>query len=190
MSNPSRAPDPRVDREARFIALYDAAYADLIRFAQRRAHHTHAEDIVAEAFLVAWRRLDDVPKRLVDARAWLFGITRHTILNSRRGAERQRALAVRLAETRLVPSDGDADLVARQVDLAAAWNRLSAVHQEALALAILDDLAAPQAAAVLGISPVAFRLRLSRARRALRTYLGHLPHPAAAPAGTPERHSS
>lgn len=183
MSNPSRAPD----REVRFTALYEAAYADLIRFAQRRAHHTHAEDIVAEAFLVAWRRLDDVPKRREDARAWLFGITRHTIMNTRRGAERQLALAVRLAETTQVTLDGDADLVARQVDLAAAWNRLSAVHQEALALVVLDGLAAPQAAAVLGISPVAFRLRVSRARRALRAHLGHLPHSAPAQAGIPER---
>lgn len=185
MINPSRAPD----REARFTALYDAAYADLIRFARRRAHHTHAEDIVAEAFLVAWRRLDDAPQRLVDARAWLFGITRHTIMNTRRGAERQRALAVRLAETVPAPAEGDAELVARQVDLAAAWNRLSAVHQEALALAVLDGLAAPQAAVVLGISPVAFRLRLSRARRALRLHFGHLPRPAPVQTGTSERHS-
>ncbi|MFC0627698.1 RNA polymerase sigma factor [Kribbella deserti] len=186
MSNPSRAPD----REARFSALYQAAYADLIRFARRRAHPSHAEDIVAEAFLVAWRRLDDAPKQLVDARAWLFGIARHTMLNARRGAERQQALAVRLAETVQEASYGDAELVARQVDLAAAWDRLSAVHQEALALAVFEDLAAPQAAVVLGISPVAFRLRFSRARRALRAHLGHLPSSAPAHAGTFERPSA
>jgi RNA polymerase sigma-70 factor, ECF subfamily len=185
MTNPSRAPD----REARFTALYEATYADLLRFVRRRADPSHAEDIVAEAFLVAWRRLGEVPSRLVDARAWLFGITRHTLLNTDRGARRRQALAVRLAEVIPASSDGDAELVAQQVDLAAAWSRLSAVHQEALALAALDDLAAPQAAAVLGISPVAFRLRLSRARRALRTHLGHLPTSALAPAGTSERRS-
>ncbi|MEU4394295.1 sigma-70 family RNA polymerase sigma factor [Kribbella sp. NPDC023855] len=187
MTSPSRAPD----REARFVALYEAVYADLVRFAQRRAHHSHAEDIVAEAFLVTWRRLDDVPEQLLDARAWLFGITRRTVLNARRGAERQQALAVRLAEVVPAQSEGDAELVARQVDLAAAWNKLSAVHQEALALAVLEDLAAPQAALVLDISPVAFRLRLSRARRALRAHLGHLPKPApAAAASTQEGHTS
>lgn len=185
MTNPSRAPD----RKARFTALYEAAYPDLLRFAQRRAPGTQAEDIVAEAFLVAWRRLDDVPEQLLDARAWLFGIARHTIMNTHRGAERRRALAVRLAEITPASAYDDAELVARQVDLAAAWSRLSAVHQEALALAVLDDLAAPQAAVVLGISPVAFRLRLSRARRALRQYLGHLPSPAAAQAAPSERFS-
>lgn len=167
--------------EARFTALYEATYADLLRFAQRRAHPTHAEDVVAEAFLVAWRRFDELPSRLGDARAWLFGIARGVILNTHRGAERQQALAVRLADAP-TSVQADADLVARQVDIARAWQQLSDLHQEALALAVLDELNAPQAAAVLGISAVAFRLRLSRARRALRL---HLDNPARTPERTP-----
>jgi RNA polymerase sigma-70 factor (ECF subfamily) len=162
------------EREARFVGLFEATYVDLVRFAQRRVPEAQAEDIVAEALLVAWRRSDDVPTSLPDARAWLFGIARNVILNVHRGARRQAALTVRLAETRTVTSD-DAELVARQVDLRRAWDKLTAVHQEALALSVLDDLTAPQAATVLGISPVAFRLRLSRARRALRAFLGHTP---------------
>lgn len=55
---------------------------------------------------------------------------------------------------------------------AAAWRQLPTTHQEALALTAWDGLTAPQAAAVLGITPTAYRLRLSRARRALRTGLG------------------
>jgi RNA polymerase sigma-70 factor (ECF subfamily) len=176
--------------EARFSALYQASYADLVRFAQRRVEHSHAEDVAAETFLVAWRRLDDVPDEPMDARAWLFGVARHTIMNTRRGSDRRRALAVRLAATPLTAGDGAADLVAQQVDLAAGWSQLSEIHQEALALAVLDGLAAPQAAVVLGISPVAFRLRLSRARRALRAHLDHRPEPAPAPASVTERHSS
>jgi RNA polymerase sigma-70 factor (ECF subfamily) len=171
--------------EARFSALYQASYADLVRFAQRRVEHSHAEDVAAETFLVAWRRLNDVPDDPLDARAWLFGVARHTIMNTRRGADRRRALAVRLATVTSTATDGDADLVIQQVDLATAWNLLSEVHQEALALAVLDGLAAPQAAVVLGISPVAFRLRLSRARRALRACLEHLPDSEPAPAGRP-----
>jgi RNA polymerase sigma-70 factor (ECF subfamily) len=184
MQSPSRAPD----RAARFTSLYEATYADLLRFAQRRVHSTHAEDVVAESFLVAWRRLGDLPPRRDDARAWLFGITCGVILNTHRGAERQRALAVRLADVPTsAAADADADLVARQLDLSRAWRRLSDVHQEALGLAVLDELSAPQAAAVLGISAVAFRLRLSRARRALRLHLDHLARPSATPARTPER---
>lgn len=160
---------------AAFTELYDAAYADLLRFAQRRVDPAHAEDVVAEAFLVAWRRLPDLPTRPDDARAWLFGIARGVILNTHRTARRQRALAVRLADPpALVTAAGD-DLVSQQIDLARAWRLLSDVHQEALALTVLDGLTAPLAAAVLDISPVAFRLRLSRARRALRAHLDPTP---------------
>ncbi|MFF1822860.1 sigma factor [Kribbella sp. NPDC058245] len=55
--------------EERFVALYEATYADLVRFAQRRVPEAQAEDTVAEAFLAAWRRLDEAPEQLVDARA-------------------------------------------------------------------------------------------------------------------------
>lgn len=186
MSNPLGG----VSRESRFVALYEATYVDLVRFAQRRVPEPQAEDVVGEALLVAWRRLDDVPRHPPDARAWMFGIVRNTILNTHRGARRQQALAVRLAEATTVWSPDGADLVARQVDLARAWERMSAVHQEALALAVVDDLSARQAAAILGITAVAFRLRLSRARHALRAQLGHRATPAAAPASLIERQTS
>ncbi|MBB3094510.1 DNA-directed RNA polymerase specialized sigma24 family protein [Actinoplanes campanulatus] len=88
------------DRESRFRALYADTYADVLRFAQRRVHPSHAEDVVADTFLAAWRRLDVAPREHGDARAWLFGIARNCLLNARRGLGRQDALAVRLAEVR------------------------------------------------------------------------------------------
>ncbi|WP_432487521.1 RNA polymerase sigma factor [Kineococcus sp. SYSU DK018] len=166
------------DRETRFRALYAQAYPDVLRFAARRAHPSHAEDVAADAFLVAWRRIDEVPPRHEDARAWLFGITRHCLLNAGRGGERRQALTVRLAALTAAGEpthDGDADFVAQRVDVAAAWRRLSAAEQEALALHLFDDLTSPQAARVLGISAASYRVRLLRARRALRQ---HLEHPA------------
>jgi RNA polymerase sigma-70 factor, ECF subfamily len=116
-----------------------------------------------------------------DARAWLFGIAQRTLLNGQRGDRRRQALTIRIADATVVAQSGqtwrgsDSDLVARRLDVAAAWGRLAAVHQEALSLAVWDGLPGPQAAVVLGISPVAFRLRLSRARRALRRYCDSTP---------------
>ena len=179
MSDARRAPD----REHTFTAVYDAVYPDLLRFVQRRARPDHAEDVVADAFLVVWRRLDELPRDAGDARAWIFGITRNLLLNTHRGDHRRRALGVRLAEAPLVDATtADVDGVVSAVDLGRAWQHLSETHQEALAIAAFDALSAPQAAAVLGISPVAFRLRLSRARRALRLHLDHLPQQTALPA--------
>ena len=165
---------PKPDREARFRAIYADAYGDVLRFAKRRVHPSQAEDATADAFLAAWRRLDDAPNKPDDVRAWLFGIARNCLLNTRRGQGRRDALAVRVAETTpsaTLAGGSDADLVARRIDLAAAWRRLSETDQETLSLAVFEDLTSPQAARVLGISPVSYRLRLLRARRALRRRL-------------------
>lgn len=158
------------EREQRFRELYDSAYVDLLRFACRRVGPVQAEDVVGEAMLIAWRRLDDVPADLSGARAWLFGVARKTIQNSRRREEKHGAVAVHLAheQTRTDSGGQFTEFVLNRVDLAVSWPLLSVAHREAIALSVLDGLSAPEAAAVLGISATAFRLRLSRARRALR----------------------
>ena len=157
-------------REQRFRKLFDSVHVDLLRFVRRRVHPRHAEDVVSEVMLVAWRRLDEVPSDLSAARAWLFGVARHTLLNTGRRERKQEALPIRLAEVTPVLTDGgqSADLIAARVDIATAWHVLKPLHQEALALAVFDGLSGPEAAVVLDISATAFRLRLSRARRSLR----------------------
>lgn len=170
----TRAPN----REQDFRSLYEEVYPDLLRFVQRRADLDQADDIVAEAFLVVWRRLDEVPQTDDKARAWIFGIARNTLLNHHRGVRRRRALGVRLATATTQPDrDGVSEEAISQVDLARAWRCLPESQQEVLALEILDGLNSRQAAVVLGISPVAFRLRLSRARRALQAHLDGLSSP-------------
>ncbi len=127
---------------------------------------------MAEAMLIAWRRFDDAPDGSGDRRAWLFGIVRNTILNANRSEARQAAVAVRIVDTATIVDTPDhADDVARRLDLAHAWAQLPTGHQEVLALAVFEQLSSPHAARVLGISGVAFRARLARARRALQSLL-------------------
>jgi RNA polymerase sigma-70 factor (ECF subfamily) len=61
-------PSPPLDRADAFRALYEAAYPDLLRFVQRRTNKNVAEDVVADAFLVVWRRFAEVPQNHDDAR--------------------------------------------------------------------------------------------------------------------------
>ena len=177
-----RAEQQSLRREERFRALYADHHLDLLRFVSRRTHPDHAEDVVADAFLVAWRRLDDAPRRHDDVRAWLFGVARNCLLNAGRSHQRREALAVRLATvaTAGTTPDDDSDVVAQRLDVAAAWRRLTEAEQEVLALTVLDDLTSPQAGAVLGIPAAAYRLRLMRARRSLRRHLDAGTAPAAA----------
>lgn len=168
--------DPERDDERghRFRLVYEALHPDMLRFVQRRAGPENAADVVAEAMLVVWRRFEELPALDDDARAWAFGIARHVLLNEHRGARRRKSLGVRLAhQPRATADDQVADGVIDRLDLARAWHLLSEVHQEALGLAAFESLTATQAATVLGISPVAYRLRLSRGRRALRLHLAH-----------------
>lgn len=175
----------------RFETVYDATYAGVLRFAQRRVHPSQAEDVVADVFTVAWRRIVDVPQDADEARAWLFGVARRILMAAHRAEGRRQALNVRIADEQVTGRLGsgvDSDLVLHHVDLVRAWRRLSPVHQESLALVIWDDLTSPQAAEVLGISAVAFRLRLSRARGALRRHLEAGAHPTVtSPTGLQQR---
>ncbi len=58
-------------REAQFNRLYELHLEAVRAYAWRRAPGL-ADDVVAETFLVAWRRLDDVPAD--DALPWLIGV--------------------------------------------------------------------------------------------------------------------
>ena len=50
--------------EERFGALFESTHVALLGYAVRRvADPADAADVVAETFLVAWRRLDDVRAR-------------------------------------------------------------------------------------------------------------------------------
>jgi RNA polymerase sigma-70 factor (ECF subfamily) len=166
----------REERETRFRALFVRHHDPVLRFARRRTKAETADDVVAETFLVAWRRLEDVPRRPDESLAWLLAVARNSLRTARRTGERQSALAVRIGREPVRPSPGpDPGL---RVDLDRAWHRLTAEEQEALALTVWDDLTSSQAGRVLGISPAAYRMRLARARRSLRRHLdptGHTP---------------
>jgi RNA polymerase sigma-70 factor, ECF subfamily len=173
------------DDEAAFRELFQAAYDDLLCFVERRTTLAVADDVVSETFLVAWRRLDDVPGSLDEARAWLFTVAHNLLRNRQRSEQRQRKVALRILREPDGPAAGDADTVAAHVDLARAWQRLSPADQEALTLTAIEELTGSQAAHVLGITRTAFSLRLLRARRHLRRYLRHEPDPEPVPSSAP-----
>jgi RNA polymerase sigma-70 factor (ECF subfamily) len=156
-----------------FEGVFRATYVDLTRFAARRVELSVAEDVAADAFTVAWRRRGDLPDDPGQARAWLFGIARNLILARHRHVRRDQALTVRLIShdraCSTVPGH-EAGVIAG-ADLEAAWTRLTTAQQETIALTVLDGLSSQQAAMILGVSPVAYRLRLMRARRVLGAHL-------------------
>lgn len=166
-------------REARFSGLYASTFDALLGFALRRvARPEDAADVVAETFLVAWRRFDDIPPG-DEARLWLYGVARRTLANQRRGAERRMALTERIGSrlrrelAAAVPDP--ADRITEQVVVREALDRLADRDREVLELTAWEGLTGPEIAVVLGVSEVAVRARLSRARRRFREAGGHGP---------------
>ena len=148
---------------ARFRAAYDANYHHVLGYALRRTTtRQDAEDVVAETFLTAWRRLERLPEG-AGARPWLYGIARKALANQRRGQARRARLCGRLASEVPQPADAEGDVVA----VAAAFMRLSDLDREVLALIAWEELDAGEVATVLGCSRNAARIRLHRARRRL-----------------------
>ena len=69
-------------RRARFEALFAAHYRDVHRYALRRTEPALAEEVANEAFLVAWRRLEKVPRE--HPLPWLYAAAAHVLANQRR----------------------------------------------------------------------------------------------------------
>ena len=167
--------------EPAFRELFAAAYDDLLVFVERRIPLAVADDVVAETFLTAWRRFDDVPEPLDEARAWLFTVAHNILRNRLRSEQRRHSLALRILREPDGSGSSEADSVAARVDLTRAWQQLTPADQEVLTLTVFEGLTGAQAAQVLGIARPAFSLRLLRARRRLRHHLPAEPEPGPTP---------
>jgi RNA polymerase sigma-70 factor (ECF subfamily) len=155
--------------EASFRRLYKEHGREILAYALRRAGGPEdAADVVAETFLVAWRRLEDVPPG-EQARLWLYGVARRTLANQRRGERRRERLGERLRADLPTALAGSPEL--QGPDALAALERLGPEDREVLRLSAWEELSPSELAAVLGISAVAARSRLHRARRRLRREL-------------------
>lgn len=159
--------------EHRFRHLFDAHFDAILGYALRRAGSDDAADVAADTFLVAWRRLDDVPDG-PDALPWLYGVARRTLANQRRGRRRRGdlAAALRTGLTAAVPDHADATVA--RLDAAAGIAALPAGDREVLRLATWEGLEPREIGLVLGVGAATARKRLSRARARLRS-TGHVP---------------
>jgi len=167
--------------QVQFGRLYREQGRAILAYALRRVEDREdAADVVAETFLVAWRRLGEVPPG-AEARLWLYAVARRVIANLHRSERRRTRLGGRLAEslrtelaTHPAP-DGEVAEVLR------AMAGLSGEDRELLLLVSWEGLSPGEAAKVIGVSSLAARSRLHRARRRLGALME-----GDGPAGAPE----
>lgn len=156
---------PSANRARKYEAIFNAFHLRVLGYAIRRTDdRAAAEDIVSETFLIAWRRLDDVPG---DALPWLLATARRVLANQRRAAGRRPSIVPLEMVADPDPRSSVAERVADRQAFAEAFDSLSPGDREVLALVSWDGLAPREAAQVVGCSAATFSLRLHRARRRL-----------------------
>ena len=151
----------------RFETLFRAHYPALRRYAYHRAiTGSDADDLVAETFLVAWRRLDVVPED--DALPWLLAVAANVRRNQARSRRRYLNLVDRVPLPEAAPPPLEPSDTAPAIRAALA--ALSRDDREILLLVAWDGLTPHQAATALGTNAGTARLRLHRARKRFATH--------------------
>jgi RNA polymerase sigma-70 factor, ECF subfamily len=77
------------DPAKRFTMLYDTHYPRVYGYAVSRAGRQLADEVVSETFLVAWRRLADIPAAELP---WLLGVARNVLRDQFRADARRQSL--------------------------------------------------------------------------------------------------
>ncbi len=156
---------------ARIEAIVAAHERQVLAYATRRTSTlADAEDVTAETFIIAWRKVESIP---AEALPWLYAVARRVLANHRRGNGRRDRLAA-LLRVEDVPTpmplgeDRDGPAVTALASLASA-------DQELLRLVAWEELGNREIAQVLGISPNAVAIRLHRARQRFADALARAP---------------
>ena len=148
-------------------------------FARRSADPQTVADLTADTFVQAIASFGSFDPRRGSGRAWLFGIARRVYAGHCEARSRQHEKVARLAGRRELESDQVEELLDR-IDaeragraLVTGLSALPASERALVELVDLDGLTPKQAAAVLGLSAGAARMRLMRARARLRKTTDH-----------------
>lgn len=164
--------------EQRYRHLFDRFHREVFAYCRRRTDAQTASDAAAETFLVAWRRIDDVPEGDAALR-WLYGVARRVLSNEFRTDRRRRGLLSRLRRSDSEPDPTpDVVVVRREQDLQvlAAMARTRPEDQEVLRLALWEQVPHADIAEMLGCSTQAATQRIYRATRRVAKEYQHLNH--------------
>lgn len=163
------------ERRARLESLFVAQAPTVLAYARRRTDSATADDVLSEVFVVAWRRLEQIPP---DPAPWLLACARHVLAHADRGEHRRAALIERLAAT--APRTEVCSELSDGV-LGGALASLAERDREVLLLVAWEGLSTEQAATVLGCSRRTFSMRLHRARKRLSAALAVIDRPEPQP---------
>lgn len=156
-------------REAALRTLHDRHGSELWRFALRLTHDPQvAEDVVQEALLRAWRDPDLGTRSDAAARAWLFTVTRHLVVDRWRSAAARHEVGP--VDVEEAVEDRSGDVLDRWL-IADALVGLSREHREVITAAYYEGRSVAEIATSLRIPVGTVKSRLHYGLRSLRLAL-------------------
>ncbi len=170
----SETPWTGMHRDARFEALYRAHAPDVLGYCARRTSREEAHDAASEVFVVALRRIDDVPEG-DGALPWLYTVARNVLKNRDRSGRRRLRLTAKLTTTEPRSVDGPEPQVVRNSEherLLAAVAKLPEKDREILRLVEWEGLSRQQVADMFFVSRAAIDQRISRSYKKLARTMG------------------
>jgi RNA polymerase sigma-70 factor (ECF subfamily) len=163
----------RSTSETRFADLAERVGEPVRRYVARRVQPHQVDDVVADVFLVLWRRLDDVPAG--EPLPWAYGVARNCLANTRRSTRRNLELVDKV--TRLDPPREYA-AAEPDDDVHHALAQLGDLDRELVQLWAWEGLPPRDIAASLGMTANAVSIRLTRAKQKLGEILRKNDHPS------------
>ena len=170
---------------ARLQVAFDAHLDALQRYCLRRIAVDDVNDVVSEVFMVAWRKINQMPDG-DETLPWLYRVAQLEINNRRRSRRRFSALKEKVSGLAPDSPAGPESTIVRNDELdhlMSALSQLRPEDQEVLLLRTYEDLDYSQMSVALACSPEAARKRLARALRRLRRAAG-IPEPQGAASAT------
>ncbi|MDX3108100.1 RNA polymerase sigma factor [Nonomuraea angiospora] len=163
-----------MDNPDLFALLYDRYFTELYRYLAARLGSEHVEDLVADAFLIAFNGRGGFDPQRGTVRSWLYGIATNVVArHRRREGRRLNALSKVPAED---SADGPEDRVTSQLaaqasrpELVRGLKGLAKGDRDAVFLLVFGGLGYEEIATALDIPVGTVGSRINRARKKLRT---------------------
>ncbi|RNE59379.1 sigma-70 family RNA polymerase sigma factor [Cryobacterium tepidiphilum] len=158
------------DEAALLRALYDEHAGALWRYVVHlTGDRALADDIVQETLVRAWRKPSVLDQRDASARAWLFTVARHLVIDGTRSAQRRHEIDLEALPEQVSADETDALLDSWLI--ADALAALSAEHRFVIVHAYYGGRTVAEIARQLDIPEGTVKSRLHYGLRALRLAL-------------------
>lgn len=171
----ARSYKSKTEHERQFRLLYERNYQPITAYVRRRVRGADGSDadIVAEVFVVAWRRFLEMPEQPKEL-PWLYGVARNLVANHYRNVQRSSALTNRLILEEGVATDSTTGTSELEIRVRRAVDQLSDLDREIFRLIHWEELSHDEVGLSVGITAKAVERRVARARSKVRDYLASL----------------